>query len=315
MLFGRRRVELNATNNALVRSYVWRLDLSGTMDGAGGVGGLLWLTLHTASGFAAGTRFAAYDGNGNVVALFSASTGTETARYEYGPFGEPIRVTGSAASLNPFCFSTKRTCNAIDLVLYEYRAYSPSLGRWSSRDPLQEDGGNSLCCFAGNDAVDNIDLLGMLVGSVKIDPWQPIKTDKWYNHERGWIFGAIWTPPTGGDWDKPCGCKPCQKVIWIQDVAYGKGSPFQQDWGDSDYGKYGYAWDCTISGSVGAAMYDAPKQYGLIVYLFVSPYSFYARSKAKCVAGPDAGKIYATVLWGFTWKYDGMPAGLGPIIF
>jgi len=49
MLFGRHIVELNATNNTLARSYVWGLDLSGTMDGAGGVGGLAWVTLHAAS--------------------------------------------------------------------------------------------------------------------------------------------------------------------------------------------------------------------------------------------------------------------------
>ncbi|MGN6641901.1 MAG: RHS repeat domain-containing protein, partial [Verrucomicrobiota bacterium] len=35
--------ELNGTNNALVRRYTWGLDLSGSMDGAGGVGGLLWM--------------------------------------------------------------------------------------------------------------------------------------------------------------------------------------------------------------------------------------------------------------------------------
>src|SRR5206468_4336619 len=35
--------ELNATNNALIRSYAWGLDLSGSLDGAGGVGGLLML--------------------------------------------------------------------------------------------------------------------------------------------------------------------------------------------------------------------------------------------------------------------------------
>ena len=33
--------ELNATNNAVIRSYLWGLDLSGTLQGAGGVGGLL----------------------------------------------------------------------------------------------------------------------------------------------------------------------------------------------------------------------------------------------------------------------------------
>jgi len=79
-----------------------------------------------------------------VVALVSASTGTEIARYEYGPFAEPIRLTGPAATLNPFRFSTKRTCNTSDLVLYEYRAYSPTLGRWLSRDPVASHRGEPI---------------------------------------------------------------------------------------------------------------------------------------------------------------------------
>jgi hypothetical protein len=49
MLFGRHIVELNGTNNSLVQSYAWGLDLNGTMDSAGGVGGLAWVTLHAAS--------------------------------------------------------------------------------------------------------------------------------------------------------------------------------------------------------------------------------------------------------------------------
>jgi RHS repeat-associated protein len=161
MLFGRHIVELNATNNSLVRSYAWGLDLSGTMDSAGGVSGLLWVTLHTVSGPAAGTHFASYDGNGNVVALVSATTGTETACYEFGPFGEPIRVTGPAATLNPFRFSTKRTCNTSDLVLYEYRAYSPCLGRWLSRDPIGEAGSGNLYGFVDNRPSNSSDLLGL----------------------------------------------------------------------------------------------------------------------------------------------------------
>jgi len=192
LLFGRHVIELNASNNALVRSYVWGLDLSGTMDGAGGVGGLLWVTLHTVSGPAAGTHFVAYDGNGNIVVLSAASDGSETARYEYGPFGEPIRVTGPArATLNPFRFSTKRTCNTTDLVVYEYRAYSPALGRWLSRDPIgelgfmllgggtlpitgmefddesngapiSERGDENLYVFVGNDPISFLDILGLV---------------------------------------------------------------------------------------------------------------------------------------------------------
>src|SRR5207244_5342445 len=74
--------ELNATNNALVRSYVWGFDLSGTMDGAGGIGGLLAVTDP-----AQGTHFVACDGNGNVAALVSASSGAASAVYECEPFG------------------------------------------------------------------------------------------------------------------------------------------------------------------------------------------------------------------------------------
>ncbi|MGA4580076.1 RHS repeat-associated core domain-containing protein [Limisphaera sp. VF-2] len=151
-------MELNATNNALVRSYVWGLDLSGTLDGAGGVGGLLWVNQH--SGPSAGAHFCAYDGNGNIVALIAAADGAETTRYEYGPFGEPVRVSGPLAKSNPFRFSTKRTDNTTDLVLYEYRAYSPSTGRWPNRDPIGERGGENLYGFVENAPVNKTDLLG-----------------------------------------------------------------------------------------------------------------------------------------------------------
>jgi len=140
LLFGRHLVDLNASNNVAVRTYVWGLDLSETLEGVGGVGGLLWVTLHTASGPTACTHICAYDGNRNILALAAASDGSVSARYEYGPFGEAIRVSGPAAALNPFRFSTKRTEPTNDLVLYEYRAYNPIIGRWLSRDPINDPG-------------------------------------------------------------------------------------------------------------------------------------------------------------------------------
>jgi len=154
LLFGRHIAELNASDNALVRTYVWGLDLSGMEQGAGGVGGLLMFTHH---GSPVATHFSAYDGNGNVVVLVSASDGSPTAHYEYGPFGEPLRVTGPAAALNPFRFSSKRTDPTTDLVLYEYRAYSPTLGRWLSRDRTGEQGGLNLHAFVSNSPMDLID--------------------------------------------------------------------------------------------------------------------------------------------------------------
>ena len=156
VLFGRHVAELNATNNSVVRAYIWGLDLSETLDGAGGVGGLLWVRV--AGGPAAGTHFVTYDGNGNVWNLVSASTGTETARYDYGPFGEPLRLSGPAGRFDHCRFSTKRTEDFSGLALYEHRAYSPSLGRRLSRDPI----GREMDCLHA-DPCDVVDALAMYV--------------------------------------------------------------------------------------------------------------------------------------------------------
>jgi len=123
---------------SLFTSFAWGLDLSGTMQGAGGVGGLLWMTVP--SGANAGRYFCAYDGNGNVMALVSAADGSVAARYEYGPFGEVIRATGPMAKANPFRFSTKYQDDETDLLYYGYRYYNPSTGRWPNRDPINEFG-------------------------------------------------------------------------------------------------------------------------------------------------------------------------------
>jgi RHS repeat-associated protein len=183
--FGRHLAELNATNHALVRSYVWGLDLSETLDSAGGV---LWVRV--TSGPASGTHFVTYDGNGNVWQLVCATTGTETARYEYGPLGEPLRATGPAAAFNPVRFSIKRMDPGMGLVLYEYRACRPGLVRWLSTDPLGElgfrtlrgatesgeddvfaDDGPNLYAYVRNDPAINLDPLGLARG---IPPGQGI---------------------------------------------------------------------------------------------------------------------------------------------
>jgi RHS repeat-associated protein len=123
------------------------------------VGGLLWLTSFQLPA-SSSSYFAAYDGNGNVAALLHAPSSMPHAHYEYGPFGEPLRVTGPAASLNPFRFSTKRSDSTTDLVLYEYRAYNPALGRWLSRDLIGEVGGRNLYGFVVNVPTSKADLLG-----------------------------------------------------------------------------------------------------------------------------------------------------------
>jgi RHS repeat-associated protein len=152
--------ELNATNNSAIRSYVWGLDLSGSLQGAGGVGGLLAVSDQSTINSSPSSHFAAYDGNGNVTALVNANDGTLSAQYEYGPFGEVIRATGAMAKANPFRFSTKYQDDETDLLYYGYRYYNASTGRWTSRDPLNEKGGPDLYCFALNAPTFRVDKLG-----------------------------------------------------------------------------------------------------------------------------------------------------------
>ncbi len=139
-------------------SFLWGLDLSGSAQGAGGVGGLLSFTDHFSSG---GSHYAAYDGNGNVVALVWSADGSITATYAYGPFGETVRVSGPAAGINPFRFSTKYTDDETGLLYYGYRFYQTIKGGWLSRDPLMEEGGVHLYAFVNNSPITSVDAFGL----------------------------------------------------------------------------------------------------------------------------------------------------------
>jgi RHS repeat-associated protein len=108
-----------------------------------------------------GVHFPAYDLNGNVMGLVNATNGNISAKYEYGPFGEVFCSVGDMAKVNPFQFSTQYTDTETDLLYYGYRYYSPVLGRWLSRDPIEEQGGLNLYAFVNNDPVNKWDKLGL----------------------------------------------------------------------------------------------------------------------------------------------------------
>ena len=112
---------------------IWGLDLSGTHQGAGGIGGLLKVVKNNES------FTATYDGNGNVTDYVS-SDGTIAAHYEYSPFGKIVVQSGILASSFTHRFSTKPWCTTIELHEYLLRKYSPILGQWISIDPIDELG-------------------------------------------------------------------------------------------------------------------------------------------------------------------------------
>jgi RHS repeat-associated protein len=157
---------------SLQLSFSWGLDLSGTTQGAGGVGGLLWAEIH--DGPASGRYAAGYDGNGNVVLWADLQTGRAAGSRDYAAFGESVAISGVARQL-PFGFSTKYE-DETGLLYYGFRYYSPSLGRWLSRDPIEEQGGVNLYGFSVNDAVGRFDLLGLSDHPV----WAPGSTLAWY---------------------------------------------------------------------------------------------------------------------------------------
>jgi RHS repeat-associated protein len=156
----------------VIRKYTWGLDLSGSLQGAGGIGGLL--AMQSVSGELAGNYAYFYDANGNVGQLVNLASGAVAARYEYDPYGNTTNALALSA-VNPFCFSTKYrdreldgASTAEDLYYYGERYYLPRLGRWASRDPAETDREEIiLYCFVANQPSSYVDPDGRI-------PWPPM---------------------------------------------------------------------------------------------------------------------------------------------
>ena len=146
-----------------VSDFVWGLDLSGTLQGAGGIGGLLASINHqpyTINHFL-------HDANGNVTDLVNTN-GALAAHYEYDPYGNTLVASGSAAAANPYQFSSKYLDPETGMYYYGYRFYCPNLGRWLNRDPIGERGGLNLYAFVFNSPVHVIDFLGLAPGDIGV---------------------------------------------------------------------------------------------------------------------------------------------------
>jgi RHS repeat-associated protein len=99
----------------------------------------------------------AHDQNKNICEIFGPSGYIRTT-YAYTPFGQ---VTAAGDVTQPIQWSSEYYDAELSLVYYNYRHYNPQDGRWPSRDPIGEVGGENLYGFAGNDGVDTVDFLGL----------------------------------------------------------------------------------------------------------------------------------------------------------
>jgi RHS repeat-associated protein len=221
---GWRVIQERDTNNVPQVSYTRGLDLSGSLEGAGGFGGLL----ARSSGYSSGnwTSHAYYhgDGNGNVTCLV-ASNQSVVASYRYDPFGNTIAKSGSLADENVYRFSSKECHTNSLMYYYGYRFYDPNLQRWLNRDPLGEPGfelirhpvrsglqrirlplgvvagGPNLFDFVGNRPINSIDPLGLAYGNPVSGPNGPVGPSDPY--------GPGWPYYPNGPFYKPSSPPPC----------------------------------------------------------------------------------------------------------
>ena len=103
-----------------------------------------------------------YDLTKNICEVFGPAGYIRTA-YAYAPFGA---VSAFGDVTQPFQWSSEFYDSELDLVYYNFRHYSPSLGRFLSRDPIQEQGGLNLYAFVGNKPINFGDWKGLEVYAV-----------------------------------------------------------------------------------------------------------------------------------------------------
>jgi RHS repeat-associated protein len=152
-------------------SYTRGRDLSGSLQGAGGIGGLLARTDNSASTHA----YYHADGNGNITCLIDTNQAVAAA-YLYDPYGKILNQSGPLADANLYRFSSKEFHVNSGMYCYPYRFYDPALQRWPNRDPINEPAHILLRRNPGEDIVfsqaEEVNLYELLHGDPvnKLDP-------------------------------------------------------------------------------------------------------------------------------------------------
>jgi RHS repeat-associated protein len=115
-------------------------------------------------------------------AAIADEDGEVKERYAYTAFGvrrvltPEFTLRTSSECAFEFGFQGQFLDTESGLYNYGYRNYSPHLGRWLSKDPIEERGGINLYGMIGNDPVNGVDHLGLLSNGKFID---------WYFNRNG----------------------------------------------------------------------------------------------------------------------------------
>jgi RHS repeat-associated protein len=166
---GMRVIQERTSNGVPTVAYTRGPDLSGTLEGAGGIGGLLARSEWNSVSSTWSHAFYHSDGVGNVTAL-AVPNGNDIAlagSYRYDPFGRLIGTPTGLAARNTQRFSSKDWHNPSGFYYFGYRFYDPATQRWLNRDPMGEEGGLNLYGYVGNNPIDLIDPFGLAEGDYK----------------------------------------------------------------------------------------------------------------------------------------------------
>jgi RHS repeat-associated protein len=110
-------------------------------------------------------RFIA-DHLGSVRLVVNAETGEVVQRMDYDAFGRVLNAVNP--DFQPFGFAGGLYDHDTGLVRFGARDYDAYTGRWTAKDPILFDAGDeNLYGYVGNDPVNNVDVDGLIRGTVK----------------------------------------------------------------------------------------------------------------------------------------------------
>ncbi len=192
----------SATHNGQTTQYL--VDPAGMGNVVGEYTGSGALVAHYTQGLGLTSRIDAtgsasyydFDALGSTAGLTGAAGGYVDT-YSYLPFGQLSSSTGSVA--NPFQYVGRDgvMSDGSGLDFMRARFYSPTDGRFVTRDPLGLAGGTNIYRYAGNAPVNFIDPSGMQDWTPSWDPWRghPYRGIRIPEPE---VFGPGGTSGTGG---------------------------------------------------------------------------------------------------------------------
>ena len=186
---------IRETINGTATHNVWGLDLSGTIHGCGGVGGLVSVEK------ANDKHIAFHDANGNVSAFLS-ETGVVSVHYEYSPYGTPLGLA-CPSSFFAHQFSTMPFCEETGLSEFPFRNLLTVLGRWTNRDAYGEAAGVGLFTYVSNSPHNGIDPDGHIEYNYrKNDCILQVKLRVRFRLHEGMNDGAMWSFSQAQEWRK-----------------------------------------------------------------------------------------------------------------